>query len=251
MNKTKKKMRIGIKLGSALLTDGQGNIKEKFIREVCRQVAELRKDGAEIFIVTSGAIATDHKIKRSKNLRSAVGQPRLMNIYSKYFSDYGIEVSQHLFTDKELIGKDSQVTRSILGEALMEGIVPIINANDAVNNFELDKLKLCQDNDRLLMLVSLLVDVDMVIIGFTEKGLLGNQGEIIHQVKVTEIYNFLAYAKGGNNLGYGKNGMITKIIMLSALAKEGVTAILSPGMEKDFILRSVAGEKNFGTLFMR
>lgn len=250
MNKAKKKLRIGIKLGSALLTDGEGKINEEFIDKVCWQTAMLRKSGNEVFIVTSGAIATDHKKGRSKNLRSAVGQPRLMNIYSKNFAAYGVEVSQHLFTDKELVGEDNEVTRAVLLEAFAEGIVPIINANDAINNFELSKLKLCQDNDQLLMLASGLVEADMVIIGFTGRGLLDNHGRIIHCVQVAEIEKFLTYAKAGSRLGHGKNGMRTKILMLSALAKKGIISILSSGLEENFILRSVAGEKNFGTLFM-
>lgn len=240
---------IGIKLGSALLADKKGNINKKLIKEICRQISLLIKQGKQVFIITSGAIASDPKKYRSKNLRSSVGQPKLMHLYVKYFSLYGIETSQHLLTDRELLAKDSAVTKATLLEALSEKVVPIINANDSVDSFELNKIKLCADNDCLLTLVSNLLFPNLVIIGFGENGLKNNHGEIIHHVKSSEISKVLNYARGGNSMGHGQNGMRTKILMLDKLAKKGILAILAPGKEKDFILRSVAKEKNFGTLF--
>lgn len=247
----KKKLRVGIKLGSALLADGKGNINTALLQKICQQAATLIKQGHEVFIVTSGAVASGHKEGRSKNLKSAVGQPRLMNIYSQHFSSFGVEVSQHLFTDRELLAKDSAITKRTLLEAMAEGIIPIINANDSVDSYELKKIRECADNDRLLALVSKLVETDMVIMGLADDGFRDDSGKIIRRVRSSEISKFFDYAKGGNSLGYGKNGMRTKIVMLGELASQGIVAVLSPGKEKDFILRSVAKESGFGTLFVK
>jgi len=243
-----KKKIIGIKLGSATLVEN-GIINKKFIRHVCSQVAKLIRSGFAVFIVTSGAVASGYKEGRSKNLNSAIGQSKLTHIYSKYFADFGIEVSQHLFTDREFMKKDNVVTRNILLEALVDGVVPIINANDSVDSYELQKVYKCADNDRLLMLVSELVGADMVIIGFTESGFKNNDGRVIHCVRSSEISKYLGFAKGGSVLGHGKNGMKTKILMLSELANKGTSSILVPTKERDFILRAVSGEKDFGTAF--
>lgn len=245
------KRMIGIKVGTSTVTKVKGIIDEMAIREICRQCATLLNDGHVVFIVTSGAVASGHKEGRSKNLSSAVGQSRLMNIYAKYFADFGIEVSQHLFTDQELLAKDNEVTKKTLLEAMTDGIVPIINANDSIDSFELQKIKECADNDQLLALVSKLIGADMVIIGFGENGFRDDTGRIIRRIKSSEIGKFLDYAKGGSALGHGKNGMLTKLLMLSDLASNGIVAMLAPGKEIDFILRGVAREKDFGTLFVK
>jgi len=242
---------IGIKVGTSIVTKMKGVIDEVAISEICRQCAELVEDGNAVFIVTSGAVASGYKEGRSKNLCSAVGQSRLMNIYTKHFAEYGMDVSQHLFTDQELLAKDNKVTKNTLLEAMTDGIVPIINANDSVDSFELGKIKECADNDQLLALVSKLIGADMVIIGFSENGFRDGEGNIIRRIRSGEIEKFLGYAKGGSALGHGKNGMRTKLLMLNDLSENGIVAMLAPGKEKNFILRSAAKEKDFGTLFVK
>jgi glutamate 5-kinase len=242
-------MKIGIKLGSALLADSKGKIREELIAEVCRQVAQLVRKGHEVFIVTSGAVASDRKSKRSKNLRAGVGQPRIISRYIKYLEVYGIEVAQFLLTDQELTGTGSKTTKATLFEAFKEKVVPVINANDPTNSVELKRLEVCADNDMLFKLVCQLVKADMVIIGFSEKGILDDSKKVLHEVRISELEKILKYAKGGNKLGHGNEGMATKIKVLGFLAEAGIKAILVPGKEKNFILRTVAGEKNFGTKF--
>lgn len=242
-------MRIGIKLGSSLLTNSRGKINETLISKICLQISELSQSGHEVFLVSSGAVASDPKRHRSKNLRSAVGQVKLIQYYSKIFEIYNLEISQFLLTDRELL-TNNLITRKTLLESFSEKVIPIINGNDVVDNEELKALEICADNDKLFYLTCLLVKADMAIIGFSKKGLLDNNTKIIHKVKTSEINKVLSYAKKGSLLGHGRNGMKTKIEILGKLADKGICAILAPGKEKDFILRSVAGEKNFGTKFI-
>jgi len=217
-------MRIGIKLGSSLLTSNQGEINKALISKICFQVAELLKNNHEVFIVSSGAVASDPKKYRSKNLRSAIGQIKIIDYYSKNFKSHELETAQFLLTDRELIS-NNRVTE------------------------ELKALEICADNDKLFFLTCSLVKADVAIIGFSQKGLLDNNGKIIHRVKINEIKKILSYAKKGSALGHGDDGMKTKIEILNKIAKKGIRAILVPGKEKDFILRALANEKNFGTVF--
>lgn len=243
---------IGIKLGSATLVEA-GKIQERFIKSVCEQIAKLIKTGYGVFVVTSGAVASDSERKRSKNLRSAVGQPRIMQAYAKYLGQFGLDSAQMLLTDEQLIDAKSAKTRltiKIMQEALTFGVVPIINANDVIDSEEVEALKFCADNDKLFKLMCQLIDAKIAIVGFDRAGFLDAKKNILHKINISELDLVLKFAKGGSRLGHGKNGMRTKILSLAELAKAGMQVHLAPAKEKDFILRSVAGEENFGTKFL-
>jgi glutamate 5-kinase len=247
-----KKKIIGIKLGSATLVEA-GKIREKFIRSVCVQIAKLIEAGYGVFIVTSGAIASDSENSSSKNLRSAIGQPRIMQAYLKYLSQLGIDGAQFLLTDEQLIDAKSaktKLTKRTIHEALSQGVVPIINANDVIDSEEVEALRYCADNDKLFKLMCLLIDVKIAIIGFDQAGFLDARKRVLHKLKIFELDAVLKFAKGGSKLGHGQNGMRTKILSLAELAKAGMQVHLAPAKEKNFILRSVAGEENFGTKFL-
>lgn len=243
---------IGIKLGSSTLVE-KGEIDKRFIKHVCEQVANLVKRGAGVFIVTSGAIASDQNEERSKNLRSAVGHPRIMGLYLKFLRQLGIEGAQLMLTDEQLTDKESAKTklmRKVMKEAFSFEVVPIINANDVIDSEEIKALRYCADNDKLFKLMCLLVGADIAIIGFDQHGFLDANGNIIHRINISEIDSVLKFAKGGNIFGHGSDGMKTKILSLVELAQAGIRAHLAPAKEKNFILRSIAGEKNFGTVFI-
>jgi glutamate 5-kinase len=247
----KKKKIIGIKLGSSsLVSDGQ--INHQLIKSVCAQVAELVQGGAGVFIVTSGAIASDQSESRSRNLRSAVGQIRIIHAYQKYLKAQGIDGAQMLLTDEQLVEQKSsctQLTKEIMLEAFVVGVVPIINANDVIDSEEVKALEHCADNDRLFKLMCLLVKADVAIIGFDQLGLLDGQEQVVHMVKMAEVEAALTYAKGGSVLGHGTDGMRTKILSLAELAQVHTQACLMPAKARKFILRAVAQEENFGTRF--
>lgn len=241
---------IVIKLGSALLIDGKGKINRERIAEVCRQVARLTRLGHHVLIVTSGAIASDEHSNRTKNLRAAVGQVKLLNIYAQYFATYELEVAQLLLTDEQLIGGKTGVTKAVISEAFHENVVCIVNANDVIDSAEINALKHCADNDVLTDCVCKMLGADMVIIAITEDGVLDNDRHVIPEVRQADLARVMAFAKGGNKLGHGENGMLTKIKTLGALAARGVRSILAPGKQENFIIRAYNNEPNFGTKFM-
>lgn len=242
-------MRIGIKVGSSLLTNRRGKINKEFINYVCSQIVELIRAGNEVFLVTSGAVASDHHQYRSKNLRAIVGMPKLMSFYLNCFEVYGMEAGLLLLTDQDLLER-SIIPQRLLFEAFKNKIAIIINANDGVDDEEIKALALCADNDILFKLVCLLVKVDLAIIGFDKAGIIGPSRRVIRFVKQSEVAQILTYVNGGSGLGYGSKGMKTKIEVSSELVSNGIKVILAPGRQYDFIRRAFAGEKNFGTIFM-
>ncbi|PIP27061.1 MAG: hypothetical protein COX30_04055 [Candidatus Moranbacteria bacterium CG23_combo_of_CG06-09_8_20_14_all_39_10] len=246
-----KKKIIGIKLGSATLVS-DGKINRKLIRQVCAQVAKLVQNGTGVFIVTSGAIASDSIMNRSKNLRSAVGQIRIANEYRLCLEKFGVDAAQMLLTDEQLIDakiSKTALTKKIMLEAFSVGVVPIINANDVIDSEEIKALEYCADNDKLFKLMCLLVGARVAVIGFDQPGFLDLEGCVMHRIKVSEIETVLACAKGGSALGYGSEGMRTKVLALAELAQAKIEACLVPAKENNFILRAVSQEEEFGTRF--
>jgi glutamate 5-kinase len=247
----KKKKIIGIKLGSAVLV-ANGKTNHRLIRSVCKQVATLVASGAGIFIVTSGAIASDQSQKRSKNLRSAVGQVRIINDYRLCLEKLGLDCAQMLLTDEQLIdGKSAgaRLTKKVMLEAFAMGVVPIINANDVIDSEEIKALEHCADNDRLFKLMCLLVGADVAIVGFDQAGFLDLERRVMHRIKISEIETVLACANGGSTLGHGSDGMRTKVLSLAELAQAKIEAYLVPAKENNFIPRAVSREEEFGTNF--
>lgn len=243
---------IVIKLGSALLTDGKGKINRECIAEVCRQVAYLMRLGHRVIVVTSGAIASDQHLNRSDNLRAAVGQRKLMEIYSQCFDAYRLEAAQLLLTDRELIGDKTSVTntKKVISEAFGEKVVCIVNANDVIDSEEIRALKHCADNDVLASCVCRMIGADLAIVALTEDGVWDNDHNIIREIRQADLARVMAFAKGGNGLGHGENGMQTKIKTFGALAADGIASILASGKKRNFILRAYEGELNFGTKFI-
>ena len=246
-------MKIGIKIGSNVLV-GNGSVKKPLIKHICAQMAVLLGDGHQVFLVTSGAIASDSKTHRSENLRASVGQVGLMGLYGGYFAEFGYEVSQLLPTYHYLReeNNESMVFMRIFKEGMDDKyVVPIINYNDSVDNREIDVLHGYRDNDNLFYAICCLVKTDMAIIGVDVEGVLDDRGKKVFTAALEEKDRILSYANGGNSAGYGKKGMITKMGVLYALAETGIYSVLAPGNEKNFILRAAAKEKDFGTIFKR
>jgi len=260
---SKKVMTIGVKVGSSLLTDG-GRVNREYLLNLCRQIADLKRSGHRIFLVTSGAVASEPFAVFSKNLRAAIGQAKLIGDYREFFGVFGIKVAQILVTDTDFIRVFRSVALKTIEEAIryntaVRMVVPIINANDVVSNNEIEALSACADNDRLSQLIcEQLGDVDIMVIGMDEEGLRDENGNIMRQISpraqihesIDNLDLLLSFVNRCSEKGHGSDGMRTKISVAYRLAERGIKVVLAPGREKDFILRVVAGEKNFGTTFL-
>lgn len=225
-------MRIGIKVGSSLVikktSDGTNVIDQEFLLGLCEDIYKIRGELHDVFLVSSGAIRSDNDTSHSDALRAAIGQPRLMSVYSSLAVIYEISVAQVLVVAEEFkINRDH--IKSVLAEAMDFGILPIINANDVVNDEESNRLKELDDNDRLFKEVCLMMEVDRAYIYTSTDGLLDKSGKTVQMIKPDTFDSALDLAQGGNEFGHGNEGMKTKLLVARELAENGITTEISNG----------------------
>jgi glutamate 5-kinase len=249
--------RLVIKVGSALVTNNGTGLDLAAIDDWARQIAELRKEGREIVLVSSGAIAAGLQrlgwTKRPKEIHrlqaaAAVGQMGLVEVYEKIFSRYGLATAQILLTHDDLADRNRYLNaRSTLAALLEIGVIPIINENDTVVT---DEIKF-GDNDTLGALVTNLIEADVLIILTDQKGLYtadprqNPSATLIHEGQAGNR-EFEAMA-GGSASQIGRGGMLTKIQAARRASRSGAHTCIASGHETAPLLRLAAGEE-LGTL---
>ena len=251
--------RIVVKVGSSLVTNEGRGLDAEAIHAWCVQLAALVRQGREVVMVSSGAIAEGMKrlgwSTRPKELHelqaaAAVGQMGLAQIYETSLRAQGLGSAQVLLTHADLADRERYLNaRSTLLTLLELGVVPVINENDTVVT---DEIKF-GDNDTLGALVANLVDADALVILTDQKGLYSAdprkdpEARFIHEAQAGTPE--LEQMAGGAGSSIGKGGMITKILAAKRAAGSGASTVIAWGREKDALLRLVAGE-SIGTLLV-
>lgn len=247
-----------IKFGSALLTDEGCGLRADILDIWVKQIHELRRQGYEIIIVSSGATAEGiarlswRERPRALNklqAAAAVGQMGLIKAWESCFDGYGIHTAQILLTHEVISNRERYLNaRSTLRTLLKLGVVAIINENDTV---AIDELKF-GDNDVLAGLVTHLVDADLLVILTDQQGLYDADPRFHPEAKL--IREAMAgdkvlenYAGQGGALGRG--GMLTKLKAASVAAKSGTNTMIASGLVKDILCRIAEG-KECGTLLL-
>jgi len=254
--------RIVAKLGTSLLTGGSDHLNEDIMSSLIAQLAELHRQGLEVLVVSSGAIALGrHKLGLTKKLKgipfkqvlASVGQNRLMHVYEQLFSRYDITVAQALLTKADLSDRAGYLnTRNTLLALLELRVVCIINENDVVAIDEIREAKF-GDNDNLSAMVANLVDADLLLLLTDIGGLYTADPHRYPDAKliprVDKIDTRIDRLAADTQSKVSTGGMITKIEAARLATASGVTVAIADGREKDIILRLVAGEA-VGTLFI-
>ena len=251
--------RIVVKVGSSLVTNEGRGLDEQAIGEWCRQLAALVRDGREVVMVSSGAIAEGMKrlgwTRRPKEVNelqaaAAVGQMGLAQIYETKLRENGLGSAQVLLTHADLADRERYLNgRSTLLTLLGLGVVPVINENDTVVN---DEIKF-GDNDTLGALVANLVEADALVILTDQKGLYTADprkdpaATFVHEAQAGDPA--LEAMAGGAGSSIGRGGMITKILAAKRAAASGASTVIAWGREPDALLRLAAGE-SIGTLLV-
>jgi glutamate 5-kinase len=254
--------RIVVKLGTHLLTGGGNHLNQTIIADLTRQIAQLHERGAEIFIVSSGAIAAGrHKLGINgsikgipyKQVLASVGQIRLMNVYERLFDQHHITVAQALLTKDDIADRAGYLNARNTLLALMElKIIGIINENDVVSIDEIKEAKF-GDNDNLSAMVANLVDADMLMMLTDIGGLYTADPHIDPTARLVPLISKIdddikrIGAKTANNVGTG--GMVTKIEAARVATASGVRVVIADGKEPDIIIRLASGEA-IGTHFL-
>ncbi|MBB3643179.1 MULTISPECIES: glutamate 5-kinase [Variovorax] len=251
--------RIVVKVGSSLVTNEGRGLDEAAIGEWCRQLAALVRDGREVVMVSSGAIAEGmkrlgwrtrpHEINELQ-AAAAVGQMGLAQMYETKLRENEIGSAQVLLTHADLADRERYLNaRSTLVTLLKLGVVPVINENDTVVN---DEIKF-GDNDTLGALVANLVEADALVILTDQKGLYtadprkDPDAKFVHEAAAGDPA--LEAMAGGAGSSIGKGGMITKILAAKRAAGSGASTVIAWGREADALLRLAKGE-SIGTLLV-
>ncbi len=250
--------RLVIKVGSAVLT-GQRGLNLVMIHRLSDQISELKEEGLEIVIVTSGAVASGvRKVGLTERPRTipqkqaaaAVGQGFLMEAWEGAFNKYELLVAQVLLTTEDLAHRHRYLNARNTLETLMDwGILPIINENDTV---VVEEIKF-GDNDRLSAMIAGLIGADLVINLTDTEGLYECDPRVDASASLISIVHgvdakLLACA-GSAPGSVGTGGMLTKINAAKKCLASGIPMIIAPGKERDVILRLFNGEM-LGTLFV-
>lgn len=244
--------RIVVKVGSSLVTDEGRGVDAEAVGQWCRQMAALARDGREMVMVSSGAIAEGMKrlgwAVRPKEVHelqaaAAVGQMGLAQIYESKLREHGMRSAQVLLTHADLADRERYLNaRSTLLTLLGLSVLPVINENDTVVN---DEIKF-GDNDTLGALVANLIDADALIILTDQKGLYTADprkdpaATFVHEARAGDPE--LERMAGGAGSSLGRGGMITKILAAKRAAGSGASTVIAWGREPDVLLRLTHGE---------
>ncbi len=248
--------RIVIKVGSAVLTE-QNRIARERMQNLVDFIALLRKEH-EVILVSSGAVAagyTELKIDKSvlanKQALAAIGQPLLMNRYKKMFESYDVLVAQVLVTAKNLnTPEQTESARNTINALISNGVLPIINENDATAIEEL----VLGDNDQLSAYVAHDFDAQMLVIlsdidAYYDKDPRKHEdAKVLKEVSAIAPSELEAVVTPNNSFATG--GIVTKLKAANFLLNNKKQMFLASGFDlsdvKSFLLEN---EHRGGTLF--
>lgn len=260
----KDKQRIVIKIGSSSLQHAEtGDMDYVKIEKLVRALCDIRNQGKEVVLVSSGAIAAGKKaINLSKQDMSqddpiavkqacaAVGQARLMMVYQKIFSEYNHIAAQILMTKNTIVDNVSHINaHNTFMELLKLGAIPIVNENDTVATDEI----VIGDNDTLSAIVAAMIDADLLILLSDIDGLYTDDPRTNPDAEFIEVVEYLddrimqmGRSTTGSSVGTG--GMGTKLTAAQIATKSGADMIIANSQNIEVIHQIMEGE-NVGTLF--
>ena len=264
-NSLKDKKRIVIKIGSSSLTHPEtGELNLTKIEKLIRVLSDLRGEGKEVVLVSSGAIAAGRQAfghhKRPDSLAekqafAAVGQARLMMIYQKLFSEYNQLSAQILMTKNTMVNNvNRKNAQNTFNELLSLGVIPIVNENDSISTYELQNLEKFGDNDTLSAMVAALVRADLLILLSDIDGLFTDDPNTNPDAKFIDVVenlddNLLNMGKGTSGSKVGTGGMATKLTAAQIASAAGVDMVIANGADFHIIHKITEGRR-CGTLFV-
>ena len=245
--------RITLKVGSNVLTLPDGNPNEGLIARLVEQIVILKKKGIEVLLVSSGAVASGRRvIGEPKNcdavscrqLWAAVGQVRLIQMYSEFFGQHGLICSQVLATKEDFRDRRHFLNmRNCLETLLKNNVIPVINENDVVSITEL----MFTDNDELSGLITNMMNSEALII-------LSNIDGIYDGLPSDPTSKLIPIIEPDNNTAsryiaptksnFGRGGMLTKFSIAKKVALAGTPVHIANGTTDNIIIDIVEGNKN-------
>ena len=250
--------RLVIKIGSGVLSDAEG-LDVAQIAALAGDIAELRRRGYEVIIVSSGAVAAGKgalgivgrpRTIPLKQAAAALGQGLLMRAWNEGLGVHGHKAAQVLLTRDDLANRRRYLNaRNTLMTLLEHQVIPVINENDTV---VIDEIRF-GDNDNLSALVTGLVEANLLVIlsdvdGLYDSDPRGNpQAQLISHVE--RINDEIAAMAGSAGTDLGTGGMATKIKAAKRATLSGVGTVIVNGRRPGTLVRLFDGEE-LGTYFL-
>jgi glutamate 5-kinase len=247
-----------VKIGSSLLTNDGRGLDHAAIGDWVEQMTALRRNGHELVLVSSGAVAEGmsrlgwsqrpHQLV-AQQAAAAVGQMGLVQAYESHFQKHGLHTAQVLLTHNDLVNRTRYLNaRSTLRKLLDLGVVPVVNENDTV---ACDELRF-GDNDTLAALVANLVEANLLVILTDQAGVYESDPRThpgAQLIADAEAGNscLQAAASTASSSGLGSGGMATKVRAAELAARSGTYTWITYGREKR-VLEQLAGGAGLGTV---
>lgn len=243
--------KLTIKIGSNILANNSGGLNESRVSQLVDQLAKLHQSGKKIVLVSSGAVASARgQIKMDKKLDqvaqrqvlSAVGQVKLINLYSRLFADYGIQIAQVLVTKEDFRTRQHYLNMKNCVSALWQNnIVPVVNENDAVSVTAL----MFTDNDELSGMMASMMGCQGLILLSNINGIYNGhpddpESEVIKRVsaKAEDLSQYISTTKSD----FGRGGMLTKCNIAKKTAASGINVHIANGTTDDVLLNLLKGD---------
>ena len=250
--------RIVVKVGTSTLTGADGRVDLAWLTDLARQVSSLRQRGADVVVVSSGAIAAGVEALGLKTRPSdltglqaaaAVGQVHLIGTYADVMAAAGVPVAQVLLTRHDTGHRQAYVFACRTLDRLLEmRVVPVVNENDTT---AVEEIRF-GDNDTLAALVGVMVHADLVVLLTDIEGLYDHDPSTDESAvlleHVDELTDEVVAAAGGSGSAHGTGGMATKLEAARILMKAGIPMVVCDGRRPDVVLDAFAGEP-VGTYF--
>ncbi|PSR54733.1 glutamate 5-kinase [Adhaeribacter arboris] len=250
--------RIIVKIGSNVLTQENGMPDTARMQHLVEQITQLKKQGKEVIVVSSGAVASGRSLIKvsekadavtSRQLLAAVGQVKLINTYSELFSQHELVCAQVLVTKEDFRDRQHYLNMKNCFQVLLQNnVIPIVNENDVISVTEL----MFTDNDELAGLIASMLNADALIILSNVNGIYNGdpknpESQVITEVK-PEATGFGAFVTAQRSQ-FGRGGMLTKSHMAHKVAQLGIAVHIANGKTED-ILPKVLREEVVNTRFL-
>ena len=239
-------MRITIKIGSNVLTRQDGSLDVTRMSALVDQIANLRNQGHEVILVSSGAVASgrselkhiQHDLDSvdQRQLFSAVGQAKLINRYFELFKEYGIAVGQVLTTKENFSDTEHRRNQENCMKVMLENdVLPIVNENDTVSVTEL----MFTDNDELSGLIARMTQSQMLIILSNVDGIYTGDpsnpaSQLIRTIEPGKRLDEFIQEKKSSA---GRGGMQSKSNVAIQTASAGISVIIANGKRDDILIK--------------
>ncbi len=250
--------KITVKIGSNVLAKSDGTLNVSRIAHLVDQIAFLRKNGVEVVVVSSGAVAAGRAVLQPskktdavsrRQLWAALGQVKLISRYSDFFNEHGLVCAQVLTTKENFSSRAHYLNMKNCFTTLLENkVIPIVNENDTISVTEL----MFTDNDELSGLIASMVNSDALILLTNVDGVYNanpndENAQLIQQIEIND--NEPENAISTERSDFGRGGMLTKFRIAQKVAGDGIGVHVANGTSENVLIDLMNTHKELSHTF--